>query len=68
MADYFFGRFADEISPLTVSEKIKSNINNMQEKNTRVKELKSNFLNNYIYSILAFFILLLVAIAYFVLR
>ena len=68
MADYFFGRFADEVAPLTVTENIKNNINNLEKKNTRIKELKSNFLNKYIYSILAIFILLIVAIIYFVSR
>ena len=34
----------------------------------RVKELKSNFLNKYIYSGIGFLILLLVAIFYFVSR
>ena len=34
----------------------------------RVKELKSNFLNNYIYSIIVILILLIVAIFYFVSR
>ena len=63
MADYFFGRFADLVSPIN---------NKSEEKETgavargkRVKELKSNFLNKYIYSIVAILILLLVAIFYF---
>ena len=34
----------------------------------RIKELKSNFLNKYIYSIISILILLLVAIFYFVSR
>jgi hypothetical protein len=34
----------------------------------RVKELKSNFLNKYVYSIILVLILLLVAIIYFVSR
>ena len=63
MSDYFFGRFADLVSPL---EKRKSEISFSSKKNKkRVKELKSNFLNKYIYSTLIVFILLLVAIFYF---
>jgi uncharacterized protein len=66
MSDYFFGRFADLISPL---EKNKSTISSSDKKNEkRVKELKSNFLNKYIYSTLVIFILLLVVIFYFVSR
>ena len=61
MADYFFGRFADIISPIqTVKYPV--------VKENRVKELKSNFLNNYIYSGIAILILLVVAIFYFVSR
>ena len=55
MADYFFGRFADLVSPETT-------------KNARVEELKSNFLNKYIYPIIAIIILLIVVIFYFVSR
>ena len=66
MSDYFFGRFADLVSPL---EKRKSEISFSSKKNKkRVKELKSNFLNKYIYSTLIVFILLLVVIFYFVSR
>ena len=61
MADYFFGRFADIVSPIQT-------VNNPVVKENRVKELKSNFLNNYIYSGLAILILLAVAIFYFVSR
>jgi hypothetical protein len=61
MVDYFFGRFADIISPIQT-------VNNFVVKENRVKELKSNFLNNYIYSGLAILILLAVAIFYFVSR
>ena len=61
MADYFFGRFADLVSPIQT-------VNNPVVKENRVKELKSNFLNNYIYSGLAILILLAVAIFYFVSR
>jgi len=61
MSDYFFGRFADLVAPQTkATERI------VEEK--RVKELKSNFLNKYIYSILIILILLIVAIFYFVSR
>ena len=64
MSDYFFGRFADVISPITTEEKNKGTI--IVEK--RVKELKSNFLNKYIYAGIAILILLLVVIFYFVSR
>ena len=61
MANYFFGRFADIVSPIQTANKpvIKGN---------RVEELKSNFLNKYIYSGITIFILLSVAIFYFVSR
>ena len=74
MADYFFGRFADIVAPITV-DKFKKTLDldnakgvhvGIQEK--RVKELKSNFLNKYIYSGVLLLILLLVAIFYFVSR
>ena len=61
MSDYFFGRFADLVAP------IKKEAGTLIEEK-RVKELKSNFLNRYIYSISAILILLLVAIIYFVSR
>ncbi len=61
MADYFFGRFADIMSPIQT-------INNTTVKEQRVKELKSNFLNKYIYLGIFILILLLVAIFYFVSR
>ena len=61
MSDYFFGRFADVISPITKEEKNAGTI--IVEK--RVKELKSNFLNKYIYVGIAILILLLVVIFYF---
>ena len=64
MSDYFFGRFADVISPITKQEKNTGTI--IVEK--RVKELKSNFLNKYIYAGIAILILLLVVIFYFVSR
>ena len=63
MSEYFFGRFADLISPN--SEKIISNDKDGSVEIKRVKEVKSNFLNKYIYSGLIILILLLVAIYYF---
>ena len=75
MSDYFFGRFADIVSPITKKDKSEkrteiekaSNIE-ADTQSTRVKELKSNFLNKYIYSGLVILILLLVVIFYFVSR
>ena len=61
MVDYFFGRFSDIISPIQT-------VNNFVVKENRVKELKSNFLNKYIYSGVTILILLAVAIFYFVSR
>jgi len=66
MSDYFFGRFADLVSPLKENES--EVIFSGEENKKRVKELKSNFLNRYIYSSLIVFILLLVVIFYFVSR
>ena len=64
MSDYFFGRFADIVSPIT---KDKEDVGVTAEVK-RVEELKSNFLNKYVYSTLVIIILLLVAIFYFVSR
>ena len=64
MSDYFFGRFADIVSPIA---KDKDDVGVTAEVK-RVKELKSNFLNKYVYSALVIIILLLVAIFYFVSR
>ena len=64
MSDYFFGRFADIISPII--QEVKRTDSTIEEK--RVKELKSNFLNKYIYSAISILILLLVVIFYFVSR
>ena len=64
MSDYFFGRLADLVAPLTKEENRTGSI--VEEK--RVEELKSNFLNKYIYSIIGILILLIVAIFYFVSR
>ena len=64
MSDYFFGRFADIISPIVNKKSKAADI--ITEK--RVQEIKSNFLNKYIYSTVFILILLLVAIFYFVSR
>ena len=64
MSDYFFGRLADLVAPLTKEENRTGSI--VEEE--RVEELKSNFLNKYIYSIIGILILLIVAIFYFVSR
>ena len=64
MSDYFFGRFADLVAPIVEEEEK----NGAVVKEKRVNEIKSNFLNKYIYSTIAILILLLVAIFYFVSR
>ena len=64
MSGYFFGRFSDLVSPIKKEEKDTGKI--VEEK--RLTELKSNFLNKYLYFALATSILLLVAIFYFVSR
>ena len=64
MSDYFFGRFADIVSPITKDKED----TDVTAEVKRVKELKSNFLNKYVYSVLIIIILLLVAIFYFVSR
>ena len=64
MSDYFFGRFADLVSPISKKQAETGEV--IKEK--RVKEIKSNFLNKYIYSAIIILILLLVAIFYFVSR
>ena len=64
MSDYFFGRFADLVAPIIKEEKEIGIV--VEEK--RVKEIKSNFLNKYIYSGIVILILLIVAIFYFVSR
>ena len=66
MSDYFFGRFADLVSPIS-KDKDKEDVDVTAEVK-RVKELKSNFLNKYIFSSLIIIILLLVVIFYFVSR
>ena len=64
MSDYFFGRFSDLVSPMLKEEQETGEA--LEEK--RVKEIKSNFLNKYIYSATAILILLIVVIFYFVSR
>ena len=64
MSDYFFGRFSDLVDPINKKEKDTDKA--IEEK--RVVELKSNFLNKYIYSAITILILLLVVIFYFVSR
>ena len=54
MADYFFGRFADLVSPVKKS----SNLVDKPFVEKRVEELKSNFLNKYIYSAIIILVLL----------
>ena len=64
MSDYFFGRFSDLVDPINKKEKDTGKV--IEKK--RVVELKSNFLNKYIYSTITILILLLVVIFYFVSR
>ena len=64
MTNYFFGRFSDLVAPIKKEKKDTGEI--VAEK--RVEELKSNFLNKYVYSAFIILILLLVAIFYFVSR
>ena len=64
MSDYFFGRFADLVAPIVKEEE--KNGTAVTEK--RVNEIKSNFLNKYIYLISSILILLIVAFFYFVSR
>ena len=67
MSDYFFGRFADLVDPIVgknVELSEDSDITTKPEKQ-RVKEIKSNFLNKYIYSAIIILFLLLVVIFYF---
>tara|TARA_B100000686_G_C16448262_1_gene790654 strand:+ start:126 stop:740 length:615 start_codon:yes stop_codon:yes gene_type:complete len=74
MSDYFFGRFADIVAPITKEEfKKVAGLNDTKDikvatQEKRVKELKSNFLNKYIYSALGILILVLVVIFYSVSR
>jgi len=63
MSDYFFGRFADLVSPIKKLTKTGEVYNER-----RVKEIKSNFFNKYIYLAFLILILLIVVIFYFVSR
>ena len=62
MSDYFFGRFADIVSPLDQKKEAEGSMSGEK----RVQEIKSNFLNKYIYSFVTILILLLVVIFYFI--
>ena len=64
MSDYFFGRFADLVSPI----KKEDNDTGIVIEEKRVKNVKSNFLNKYLYLLGFIFILLAVVIFYFVSR
>ncbi len=64
MSDYFFGRFADLVSPI----KKEDNDSGIVVEEKRVKDVKSNFLNKYLYLLGVIFILLAVVIFYFVSR
>ena len=75
MSDYFFGRFADIVAPITKKNNFEKTAKIDEHAGSkiivdgkRVKELKSNFLNKYIYVAFTILILLLVAIFYFVSR
>ena len=75
MSDYFFGRFADLVDPIIKKKELKKSAEITDEIETvkkverkRVKEIKSNFLNMYIYSAIIILILLIVVILYFVSR
>ena len=64
MSDYFFGRLSDLVAPIIKVENKTGEI----VKQKRVKEIKSNFLNKYVYSVTIIFVLLIVVIFYFVSR
>ena len=64
MSDYFFGRLSDLVAPIIKVENKTGEI----VKQKRVKEIKSNFLNKYVYSVTIILILLIVVIFYFVSR
>ena len=64
MSDYFFGRFADLVSPI----KKEDNDTGIVIEEKRVKNVKSNFLNKYLYLLGFIFILLAVVNFYFVSR
>ena len=73
MSDYFFGRFADVVDPTAENKEEFEKVSGLTEtkdinltvNKKRVKELKSNFLNKYIYSAVAILFLLIVVIFYF---
>ena len=52
MSDYFFGRFSDLVAPIKTKRKRYGKTVALKEK--RVEELKSNFLNKYVYSAILF--------------
>jgi len=64
MSDYFFGRLSDLVAPIIKVE----NKTGKTVKQKRVEEIKSNFLNKYVYSITIILILFMVVIFYFVSR
>ena len=64
MSDYFFGRLSDLVAPII---KVENKTGEIVEQK-RVKEIKSNFLNKYVYSVTIIFVLLIVVIFYFVSR
>ena len=64
MSDYFFGQFSDLVAPIKTEKKDTGEV--VIKK--RVKELKSNFLNKYVYYVIGILVLLIVAIFYFVSR
>ena len=72
MSDYFFGRFADIVDPLIEKKLSDKKVKLTGEKDkvakNRVVELKSNFLNKYIYLAIGFIFLLIVVIFHFVSR
>ena len=75
MSDYFFGRFSDLVDPITEQDQVEKAVRiddtpdeEIKVERKRVKEVKANFLNKYIYSAFAILILLIVAIFYFVSR
>jgi len=72
MSDYFFGRFADIVDPLIEKKLSDKKVKLTSEKDkvakNRVVELKSNFLNKYIYLAIGFIFLLIVVIFHFVSR
>ena len=72
MSDYFFGRFADIVDPLIEKKLSDKKVKLTGEKDkvakNRVVELKSNFLNKYIYLAIGFIFLLIVVLFHFVSR